>query len=180
MLASLADARLNISQIRAFANAEPIPLRWGEIIPLSFLNDHAVIVLSIPSKRSAPVPMIPELIQLGRHLRDYFEKIPRRVVVVISADLAHTHLECGPFGYSDTAAPFDEACGQWAKTLDPKPLLVDAASLVDRALSCGFPGLVLLEGILEPTREQWKPELLANFHPTYYGMLVAKFEKINN
>ena len=30
-----------------------------------------------------------------------------RVVVVISADLAHTHLSSGPYGYSNTSEPFD-------------------------------------------------------------------------
>ena len=34
-----------------------------------------------------------------------------RVVVVISADLAHTHLSSGPYGYSNASEPFDLVSG---------------------------------------------------------------------
>ena len=30
-----------------------------------------------------------------------------RVLVVVSADLAHTHLASGPYGYSNASEPFD-------------------------------------------------------------------------
>jgi len=133
----------------------------------------------MPTRRNQPVPLLPELIDLGHHLSDYLEQLSQRVAIVVSSDLAHTHLECGPYGYSPTAEPFDQACGRWARTLDPEPLLITAAGLVDEALSCGYTGLVLLHGILERVNVEWKPELLANHHPTYYGMLVARFERPN-
>lgn len=38
--------------------------------------------------------------------------LQERVVVVISADLAHTHSADGPYGYSPAAQPFDRACGR--------------------------------------------------------------------
>jgi len=173
--------KLNISRLIAFGDAEPIPIRWGEVIPLSFLehHDHNIIVLSMPTRRNQPVPLLPELIDLGHHLSDYLEQLSQRVAIVVSSDLAHTHLECGPYGYSPTAEPFDQACGRWARTLDPEPLLITAAGLVDEALSCGYTGLVLLHGILERVNVEWKPELLSNHHPTYYGMLVARFERPN-
>jgi hypothetical protein len=37
----------------------------------------------------------------------------------------------------------------WASTLDSSSLLVSAASFVERALSCGYTGLVMLHGLLE-------------------------------
>ena len=46
------------------------------------------------------------------------------VAVVISSDLAHTHLASGPYGYSASAQPFDDAVGRWGASLDPQPLLV--------------------------------------------------------
>lgn len=39
---------------------------------------------------------------------------PQRVVVVISADLAHTHSADGPYGFSPHAEPFDRAVRAWA------------------------------------------------------------------
>jgi len=201
LLVSLASTfPVNVSSLYAFGDSEPIPLRWGEIIPLSFLNRQQqpqpqqqpeqpqqpqqqphLIILSIPTRRNThAAPMIPELVRLGQALNEHFRRIPEKVVVVASADLAHTHLACGPYGFSETAAPFDAACGEWAGTLSADPLLVTAGSLVSKALSCGYTGLVVLHGLLETEKQSWNPELLANFHPTYYGMLVARFTRKTN
>jgi len=49
--------------------------------------------------------MIPELLSLGGLLSDLLEgqALPylgdKKVVVLVSADLAHTHLASGPYGY---------------------------------------------------------------------------------
>lgn len=44
----------------------------------------------------------------GDDLYKYLENLKQKVVVIISADLAHTHLKSGPYGYSDAAEPFDK------------------------------------------------------------------------
>ena len=54
-------------------------------------------------------------------------------------------------------------------------MLVEGAALAGRALSCGFPSLVMLHGLLLRNWSRWQPRLLANRAPTYYGMLVAEF-----
>lgn len=81
--------------------------------------------------------------------------------------------------FSPDAEPFDKACGRWAATLEKEALTVDAAKLVNKALSCGFTGLVMLEGLIARSTEKygqrWVSTLLANYHPTYYGMMVATF-----
>ncbi|XP_005112956.1 protein TTE1956 [Aplysia californica] len=161
-------------------SSEPFPLRWGEVIPFHFvpkLNCSKVAILSQPSRRyKYDVEMIPELLRLGAGLFDYLEKTRKRVVVIISADLAHTHQASGPYGYSNTSEPFDLAIGKWASNLDPEALLTTAASLVDRALSCGFTGMVMLHGLMERCGlSSWKPSLRVNHHPSYYGMMVASF-----
>ena len=82
---------------------------------------------------------------------------------------------------SPEAEPFDRACGRWAATLERDFLIGEAASKVNKALSCGFTGMVMLEGFLARSAQhtyggrQWAPKLLANFHPTYYGMMVSTF-----
>jgi len=62
----------NLSTLSAFADAEPFPLRWGEVIPLALiqrsldLNRTSVLLLSHPSRRRTDsVSMIPELRALG-------------------------------------------------------------------------------------------------------------------
>lgn len=176
-----------VSAISAFGppgeSGEPFPLKWGEVIPLHFIQKdgkqpfHAVI-LSQPSRRyTEDVKMIPELLQLGKDLYHILDSIPQRVAMVISGDLAHTHSKDGPYGYSPAAEPFDEACGQWVESMSDPPLLMEAAGLVDKALSCGFTGFVMLHGLLQEGggAGPWASRLYANYHPSYYGMMVASF-----
>ena len=97
-----------------FGNAVPFPLKWGEVIPLHFITPHLpshsqVMVISQPNRRyNDSVQMIPELTNLGTHLYELLHLLKERVVVIISADLAHTHLSSGPYGYSNASQPFDD------------------------------------------------------------------------
>jgi aromatic ring-opening dioxygenase LigB subunit len=175
----------NVSAITAFADDEEFPLRWGEVIPINFVAGATgkvpkVVVLTQPTKRhSAAVEMIPGLQTLGKLLWQSLERANERVAVVISADLAHTHDPAGPYGWSDAAQPFDDACGDWARSLSTQTLTVTAASYAPKALSCGFTGLVMLDAMLRSSSSAhglaWRSHLCANHHPTYYGMLVASF-----
>ena len=181
---ALLDNVPNISGLSAFADTEAMALRWGEVVPLSFLRDTTsnnftkTMIMSMPTKRYTDSEgMVPELLSLGTTIGLYLESLTESVSVIISSDLAHTHIASGPYGYSPTSEPFDLACGLWAKTLEPEPLLVVAKSLVGKALSCGFTGLVFLHGLLTSIPVQWTPKLYANYHPTYYGMLVADFRR---
>lgn len=121
----------NVSGLLAFADGEPIALRWGEVIPLSFVDRYVkasgakVVFWSMPTRRydESGAPMTDELLRLGAILGTTLERLPHRVAVLISSDLAHTHLASGPYGYSPAAAPFDAAVGQWATSLADAPLL---------------------------------------------------------
>ncbi|XP_033750168.1 protein CA_C1420-like [Pecten maximus] len=175
---------LNLTGLTAFGppgkSDEDFPLRWGEVIPLYFIPNLSrikVVVMSQPSRRyTESVAMIPELTELGCHLYDYLQALDQNVVMMVSADLAHTHRKDGPYGYSDAAEPFDKACGHWAETMDSNSLLVTAAKYVDKALSCGYTGMVMLHGMLEAGQlSSWIPTLYANYHPSYYGMMLASF-----
>jgi len=180
-VARLRAAGFRVASLSAFADTEPAPLRWGELIPLSFLNatlaNSAVVVMGQPTRRyTDEVPMAAEELALGAALFDYLERLDARVLVVVSGDLAHTHRAAGPYGYSPAAAPFDAALGRWAATLDAAPLLGDATALADAAKSCGYTGAVLLHGLLNASARPFAPRLVAGpSAPTYYGMLVAEF-----
>jgi len=178
----------DVQGIMGWADSEPMPLRWGEVIALSFVNQslktRPVITLTFPTRRNIdPVKMIPELLQLGSDLFDMINSLSENVAIIISSDLAHTHQADGPYGYSPAAEPFDRDCGAWAGTLNGKYLTEDAAGLVKEALSCGYTGLVTLHGALEraavvankSNTDYWNNTMLYNAHPTYYGMMVASF-----
>jgi aromatic ring-opening dioxygenase LigB subunit len=182
VVSSLRKMKRNVSALLSFADSEPQAFRWGEIIPLSFLSNSTlkrakIVVLSHPLRRyNHSKEMVPELLDIGRVLFKHFDSLEtKRVVFIASSDLAHTHLASGPYGFSKYAAPFDRNVGLWGS--NPKQhanaLLVDAANIEIYALSCGFPSLVMLHGLLMEDFTRFKPELLADEHPTYYGMMVS-------
>ena len=183
------DLGQNVSGLKGFADSEPAALRWGEVVPLLLAVPEAtrkrsrLLVWSQPLRRYTQSPaMVPELLRVGGILRKWIDGLPERVVVIISSDLAHTHLASGPYGFSNASEPFDRSVGHWAK--DPlgnaDALLVTARNLEDRAMSCGFTGLVMLHGMLFGSSGRagrapgWDSQLLANGHPTYYGMAVVQ------
>jgi aromatic ring-opening dioxygenase LigB subunit len=162
------------------------------------------LILSQPLRRYTHAPdMVAELVALGRMLRTWIDARPERVAVVISGDMSHTHRPDGPYGYSEMSAAFDAAVGRWAA--DPcrqaHSLLEEARSLQPEALSCGFTGMVLLHGMLcsgdgddddimnDPNNNEgigfdhptaWDAHVWANRNVTYYGMMVASYERITN
>eukprot|EP01062_Namystynia_karyoxenos_P081247 TRINITY_DN888_c1_g1_i1.p1 TRINITY_DN888_c1_g1~~TRINITY_DN888_c1_g1_i1.p1 ORF type:complete len:330 (+),score=91.99 TRINITY_DN888_c1_g1_i1:69-992(+) len=182
---SLGGLAANVSGIKGFAGSMPLPISWGEIIPLSFVTDELrrkVVLLGQPLRRyNDSVAMVPELVKLGRRLWRVLDALPARFAFLVSSDLAHTHLRDGPYGYCSCAEPYDQAVGRWAATQNSSALLSDAAGMQRiGAMSCGFTGLVMLEGMLQEAREagvKWESEMLANFHPTYYGMMAARWSR---
>ena len=180
-----ASGQTNVSALSSFANSEPQAIRWGEVIPLTFvepaqLRSAQLVMLSQPLRRyTAAAEMVPELLSLGHAVFQALDALPLRVALLMSSDLAHTHLASGPYGYSPAAMPFDAAVGKWASSpaTHAMSLLDTAARLESRALSCGFTSLVLLHGALRSDWARFGPtaQLLANRAPTYYGMLVAIF-----
>lgn len=180
----------NVTGILPWADSEAFPIRWGEVVPLwflqSYLNDTQnaqVLIWSQPLRRyNHSVAMIPELLTVGAALYSYLQALPHRVVVIASTDLAHTHLNpVQPYPPCTCAGPFDAACGEWAATLNGTKLTVGAAALAQDAMSCGYTGLVMLHGMLAQAPMNgdapFKPELLAIAAPTYYGMMVASFTR---
>ncbi|MFX1253263.1 MAG: hypothetical protein ACFFCZ_16765 [Promethearchaeota archaeon] len=172
--------KVAISGITTYSAGLEAPLRWGEVVPLWFLKDlpfkPKYLIMSQPSRRyEQAVDMIPELIDLGKVLKNYFDLLEKKVVVIISADLAHTHSASGPYKYSEIAEPFDNLIERWATTLNADLLLKNASSLLNQALCCGYTGFVILQGLLEGT--EFQPKVLIRANPTYYGMLVAEYIK---
>ena len=176
---------MNVSGLSSFADSEAQAIRWGEVLPLTFLTPGVreaakIVILSQPLRRySASAQMVPELLRLGDAAFRVLDAMPERVALLMSSDLAHTHLASGPYGFSDAAAPFDAAVARWAGNpmANATALLDEAAQLEKQAMSCGFTSLVFLHGALAAAGNwsRWSPRVLANFACTYYGMLVSVF-----
>ena len=133
------------------------------------------------SCRSVHSQRAPRIHAPNAHRRACTRHLARKQVLV-SSDLAHTHLASGPYGYSPAAEPFDLAVGRWASDpvkhvsvqsrlstqeflsgLSPvarqaEALLVEAARLAPDALSCGP------RHIRPRTELVYLPRPLINFH----------------
>lgn len=186
LLLTLQADKSPVEGLQGFSDSEPLPISWGEILPMSYLSPTdptirpRVVILGIPTKRfNHSAEMVDELLDMGRRIGHFLESRTERIAWLVSSDLAHTHLASGPYGFCSCAQLFDDAVERWAADSDSDALLRDA-TLYQKlgAASCGFTGLVMLEGMLQESgRTVWRSESLANFHPTYYGMMVATFSR---
>eukprot|EP01084_Bolivina_argentea_P181671 313732_1 len=194
----------NISGILGFANSNPLPISWGEILPIKYLQNATInnnqsllpqfIIFSMPLRRyNYSVIMKQELLDKGYDIWNILnnESITGKIniFIIISADLSHTHnANIMPYGNCTCAEPYDIAIGNWINSMN-RDYLLNKASYEQSvgAMSCGYTGFVLLQGMFDASiypnkniHNIWKSQLLANYHPTYYGMAVGNFTHINN
>jgi len=78
------------------------------------------------------------------------------------------------------SSTFDVAIEKWLSTFQPDYLLEEASSCVATALSCGFDGFVMLQGILGHLASECSSKVYARTAPTYYGMVVATIKRNSN
>lgn len=130
----LSEQGVGVAGITPFSSAVEAPLRWGEAVPLWFIeqalkqqqpqedeveDDQGIerktttssttyIILSQPTRRIEPEQMAADLRRLGEALSAFFEERTERAVVAISGDLAHTHSRSSdsPYPWSAAAQPF--------------------------------------------------------------------------
>ncbi len=166
-----------VSKITAFSQGVSIPLRWGESVPLWFLKDLKTIkycIISQPQKRFEPSSeFLDEVTLLGNIMKNFISSHQKNIVVIISADLAHTHLEEGPYGYYPLAENTDQLYEYWMYSIGILPPPLELKNQVKEALCCGNIGFYLLHGLLFDSN--LINNMIIRATPTYYGMMVASF-----
>lgn len=183
-----------VSGVYSYSDETPIPLNWGEIVPLLLLPPSATtsknsrllpLIWTFPYRRyNHSVEMVPELLQIGADIMEWAQQRPEKIAIIVSGDLSHTHQPSGPYGYSAASALFDEAIGVWAggntnireqfdRSWDPcqpeaaHALLNRAKELQPDAKSCGFTGYVLWHGMMcSPTLTNGSHAATARHHRT--------------
>ncbi|KAJ3037173.1 hypothetical protein HDV00_001984 [Rhizophlyctis rosea] len=178
------------------------PLFRSEIVPLWFLRTLATLrkpprflIVSLPTpvggtsvvRSAVSKERIEDNLLFGQHLHRFLAYQHQRVAVVLSGDLAHTHAtNCAEALYlpdpswklpvSDAAAVFDAMVEKWAQTLNRDFLTKDAGALVSKAISCGFDGFVVLQGLMEREGlKHFESQIFARHRPSYFGMMAAVF-----
>jgi aromatic ring-opening dioxygenase LigB subunit len=165
-----------VSTLTAFTPGVSIPLRWGEVVPLWFLKDIPLSyqIMTLPTRRyDSAKKMIPELTKLGGDLREYFQKLKKDVIIIVSADLSHVHQVEGPYGHKPEAEVFDNLVAEWIRMMEPNILREKATKILDDASCCGFTNFIILDELLQGLG--FTSRIIAQEHPTYYGMLIATF-----
>ncbi|MEJ2251196.1 MAG: hypothetical protein P8Y97_16280 [Candidatus Lokiarchaeota archaeon] len=180
LLNFLEGNKIAVQGISTYSSSVNIPLRWGEVVPLWFLKDlpsnPEYVILSQPLRRSENTKdMISESISLGNNLKKFFESTDKRVVIIISGDLSHTHEKEGPYGFSEEAEICDKMIQDWAASLDSQILIDKVIQILDKALCCGLIGFAILQGMIGD--DNFKPNVLIREAPSYYGMMVASYLK---
>ena len=152
-------------------------LAWGETVPLYYLpENNKVVIMSIPRRRYSGVDtMRNELLEIGSAIYDICNKDElgdKKINLVISGDLAHTHVEDGPYGYHQSATIFDDKVVTWSESrqIDEVSELFE---LNETALACGMAGICVLQGLFN--RIKVKQVLKHYARPTYFGMLVSSW-----
>ena len=140
------------------------PLDWGALIPLAFLPELPVVLVT--PARDRPLE---EHVALGRSLAA--ATAARRVVLVASADHAHAHDRDGPYGFDPAAARYDELVVELVRS-NALERLGELEAIVDAAKADSLWQLLVLHGALG---EGFAADLLAYEAPTYFGMLCAVY-----
>ena len=113
---------------------------WGTLIPLAFLPETPVVVVS--PARDRPLA---EHVELGRG--DRVRGRDRRVALVASADHGHAHDPDGPYGFDPASAEYDEAVVELVRT-NRLDRLGELESLVAAAKADSLWQMVVLHGAL--------------------------------
>ena len=140
------------------------PMDWGTLIPLSFLPELPVLVVS--PARDRPLA---EHEALGRAIAAASRE--RRIALVASADHGHAHDPDGPYGFDPAAATYDALAVELVRE-NRLGELDGLAELVEPAKADSLWQLAVLNGALGSS---FDVELLSYEAPTYFGMLCAAY-----
>ncbi len=151
-----------------------IYLDWGSFIPLYFLNKkHKKILLITPARGVERNVSI----KFGELIGKVLKNNEKKIGVIVSADQAHTHLESGPYGYSPYAKIFDERIIEILKKNDFESLKNIDEKIIEDAKPDSYWSFLILLGILREN-SNFRLEYFQYALPSYFGMLVGLFKKI--
>ncbi|MED1203305.1 extradiol ring-cleavage dioxygenase [Heyndrickxia acidicola] len=144
-----------------------LQLDWGAIVPLSFMPDVPIVVIT-PSRE---VPLDVHY-RFGEVLAQAVKRTKLRVGLIASCDWSHAHHESGPYGYNPAAKLLDEdvvtliKSGQLEKMSEFDPEYVDAAK------PDGIWQTMILAGTIPADIRH--TDLLSYEVPTYFGLICAE------
>ncbi|HET7578495.1 MAG TPA: extradiol ring-cleavage dioxygenase [Bacillales bacterium] len=145
-----------------------LPLDWGAVVPLRFMPDVPIVVIT-PSRQVS----MEDHLKFGKVLRETAEASNRRIGLIASCDWCHTHDDSGPYGYDPAAGPLDEEIVQLIKDNELEKMMDFDPERVEAAKPDGIWQALVLAGAI-PKEERYV-EFLSYEVPTYFGLICAAY-----
>ena len=166
------------------------PMDWGAMTPLWFLGHGRhlpgmgnVLAPAPPEDTGPPVVLVTPsrllprqtMVAFGQKVAETAEASDRRVLFVASCDWGHTHSADGPYGFHEAAALVDAKVTAAVESNDMGSLIDLTPEEVEDAAIDGLWQTLMLAGVQR--RVPLGSRLLSYEAPSYYGMIVAAFER---
>jgi len=154
-----------------------LPLDWGTLIPMWFLGgrqENPPQVVVITTSRDVGLDA---LIELGDVVASLAKDSPMRIAFVASADEAHAHQVDGPYGYHEAAKVYDDLICRAVNEQNLEQLTTLDSQFVDDAKPDSLWQMVMLLGIQR--HYQLRGTVVSYDVPTYYGMMCASYEVLD-
>ncbi|GMA62651.1 extradiol ring-cleavage dioxygenase [Alicyclobacillus fastidiosus] len=155
-----------------FATAEgpfsTLPLDWGVMVPLYFMPDVPIVVVT-PSRRIS----YEDHIRFGAILGEQVRQSGKRVGLIASCDWSHAHDVNGPYGYHEDAVELDRRVVASLKEDEIEKVMEFAAPMIDHAKPDGIWQALILAGAIP--REARNSTFLSYEVPTYFGMMTVAY-----
>lgn len=143
-----------------------LPLDWGSMVPLRFMPDVPIVVVT-PTRDLS----FQEHLKFGQSLCSAVAQYEKKVGLIASCDWAHAHDEQGPYGFDPTAKELDEQAVQSIKSNQLEKMADFEADFIEAAKPDGIWQTLILAGAIPP--EERHIEFLSYEAPTYFGLICA-------
>ena len=155
-----------------------MPMDWGTLVPLWFMiprcRKKPRIVIVTPSRE---IPLL-ENFQFGRIIAEQAEaNRKKRIILVASADQAHTHRRSGPYGFNERAKEFDSLVLDALARNRIEQVLRIKQDLIEAAKPDSLWQMAILAGVADEVR--LKTMFVSYDIPTYFGMICANFVRVS-
>lgn len=147
-----------------------LPLDWGAIVPLRFMPEVPIVVIT-PSRKIS----LADHFRMGQVLNQVAKASNRRIGLIASCDWSHTHDESGPYGFHPEAKDMDEEIVRLIRENDLEKLAELDPVRVENAKPDGIWQSLILAGAVP--KEDREVSFLSYEVPTYFGLICAALKK---
>lgn len=146
-----------------------LPLDWGAIVPLRFMPNVPIVVITPSREVSYEKHLV-----FGNSLREAVQASSKRVGLIASCDWSHAHAANGPYGYDPAAKKLDEEVVSLIRQNQFEKMAEFPDDYVAAAKPDGIWQTLILAGAIRP--EERQVEFLSYEAPTYFGLICVSIK----